>query len=179
MDEDEDEEEIFAPIAWNAELNNLRVGTNILVTAAELAAHPGAKIVPEADAADVPLGWKLDGKPHIGDDGSYVAVLELDEEVLAPKGVGGSAPLTIYPNADGTLTVEAKVSNAVRGFWYSLYSSDELGAEGWSMVTSGYTDGEPSVQQKTDDPPGVGEVRVWIKVKPEEQRRFYKLVVED
>ena len=179
VDEDEDEEEIFAPIAWNAELNNLKVGSNILVSSAELDAHPDAKIVPEPDAADVPLGWKLDGKPHIDDDGNYVAVLELDEEVLAPKGVGGSVPLTIYPNADGTLTVEAKVSNAVRGFWYSLYSSDELGAEGWSMVTSGYTDGEPSVQQKTDDPPGVGEVRVWIKVKPEEQRRFYKLVVED
>ena len=169
---------IKVSVKWNDTLDNLYAGDCVILSKSDVdALPPGTNIV--FDRTSVPLGWKLNGEFGMDGNGNYVVPLALDEEVLAPKGVGGSAPLTIYPNADGTLTVEAKVSNAVRGFWYSLYSSDELGAEGWSMVTSGYTDGEPSVQQKTDDPPGVGEVRVWIKVKPEEQRRFYKLVVED
>ena len=104
-----------------------------------------------------------------------MARLELDEEVLQPRAADGvSSPLTILANGDGTVTVKADVANGVRGFWYSLYATDELGGS-WSLVASGYKDGTPSVQATEDD----RTVSLSIVVEPTDAKKFYKLVVTD
>ena len=107
--------------------------------------------------------------------GDIVATLELDEEVLQPVGLdGASSPLTIVSNGDGTVTVKADVANGVRGFWYSLYATDELGGT-WTVVTTGYQAGNPSVQATVDDVT----VSLSIDVEPTDAKKFYKLVVTD
>ncbi len=108
-------------------------------------------------------------------DGNVVATLELDEKTLQPYGDVAlkSSPLTILSNGDGTVTVKADVANGVRGFWYTLYGSDNLAD--WAPVKTGYVAGTPSDQAKVDD----SMVSVWIKVEPNEAKRFFKLVVTD
>ena len=66
------------------------------------------------------------------------------------------------------------MANGVRGFWYSLYATDELGGS-WSLVASGYKDGTPSVQATEDD----RTVSLSIVVEPTDAKKFYKLVVTD
>ena len=83
-------------------------------------------------------------------------------------------PLTILSNADGTVTVKAAVANGLQGFWYSLFSSDELGGA-WSVVTSGeYVSGVASEQAQQTQA-----VELSIDVDPAEAKRFYKLVVTE
>ncbi len=110
------------------------------------------------------------------DEGNIVATLALDEKTLQPYGdvTLKSSPLTIVSNGDGTVTVRADVANGVKGFWYTLYGSDNL--VDWNPVTEGYmSGGTPSAQAKADNQT----VSVSIDVKPEEAKRFFKLVVTD
>ena len=74
------------------------------------------------------------------------------------------------------MTVEADVANGVRGFWYSLYATDELGGA-WTVVATGYKSGTPSKQAQVDDET----VAVSIDVEPTDakKKKFYKLVVTD
>lgn len=164
-------EEVQLTINWNETMDNLKPGENVLVTAEQAAAFPdGAQV--KVDET-VPAGWKLDGV-ETREDGSVVATLSLDEELLTPlPPEGESTPLTIVNNPDGTVTVKATVANGVRGFWYSLYTAPTLSGD-WKVVESGeYDSGTPSVQMPDES----GEVNISIVVDPAEASRFYKLVV--
>ncbi len=164
-------------IAWNEDLDSgalsgLQAGfTTNLLTAAQ-AEQFGMTVADVAKMLTVPKGFTATVAEDA--DGNIVATLELDEDVLQPVGLdGASSPLTIVSNADGTVTVKADVANGVRGFWYTLYGSDNLAD--WEPVKTGYVDGKPSDQAKVDD----DTVSVWIKVEPNEAKRFFKLVVTD
>lgn len=158
-------------IVWDDALSTLNAhgySTN-LCTVAELNEH-GISVTDIKVTAPKGFKAKIDTV-----DGSVVASLELDEEVLQPVAADGvSSPLTIVSNGDGTVTVKADVANGVRGFWYSLYATDELGGL-WSLVASGYQAGDPSVQATEDD----AAVSVSIDVAPTDAKKFYKLVVTD
>ncbi len=158
-------------IVWDDALSTLNAhgySTN-LCTVAELEAH-GISV--SNIKVTAPKGFKAKVDTV---DGNVVASLELDEEVLQPVAADGvSSPLTILANGDGTVTVKADVANGVRGFWYSLYATDELGGS-WSLVASGYKDGTPSVQATEDD----RTVSLSIVVEPTDAKKFYKLVVTD
>ena len=86
----------------------------------------------------------------------------------------GEQLLTIYSNADGSLTVEAKVANGYKGYYYSLYAANELSGP-WTTVEkaqSGYK-GTGLVQASAD-----GEVDLAITFDPAEVKKFYKVVVD-
>lgn len=159
-------------IEWDAALTTLNAhgySTN-LTTVAELEAH-GLTLANVKVTA--PKGFKA--KLAVDAGGNVVASLELDEDVLRPLAADGrSSPLTILPNADGTVTVKADVANGVRGFWYALYAADDLKGA-WTAVATGSVAGAPCVQAQADDAP----VAVAIDVAPTEARKFYRLVVTD
>jgi len=166
--------EVEVPINWNDSLNNLHSGQYVVLSAEKAKELPAGSTV---TVGEPPLGWKLDGEVHTAPDGSLVVDLVLDEAVLQPKDFdGGEHALTIIPNSDGTVTVKADISNGVRGFWYSLYTSDELVGP-WGAVWSGYEEGTPIRQATSKNSSGV--ITLSIVVRPEEAKRFYKLVVSE
>ena len=86
---------------------------------------------------------------------------------------GVSSPLTIYANADGTLTVEAKIGNAVAGWWYVLKTCDTL--------TGTYVPASPEGSDdvcwalaETD-----GKLELHTTFTPTDAKRFYKVTVEE
>ena len=162
------------PIDWNEDLNNLHSGEFEVLSAAAAKRLPAnAEII----VGEPPLGWKLDGAIKKGKDGSLTASLVLDEEVLTPKAVAGVAsPLTILPAEDGKLLVKAEIANGVKGFWYSLFTADELTGP-WDAVTSGYETGIPVKQAALKE--STGAFTLSIVVDPAETKRFYKLVVTE
>ena len=86
----------------------------------------------------------------------------------------GEQLLTIYANDDGTLTVEAKVANGHKGYYYSLYAANELSGP-WATVEkmqAGY-EGDGLVYATAD-----GEVDLAITFDPDEAKKFYKVVVD-
>jgi hypothetical protein len=99
---------------------------------------------------------------------------DVPEEELIPVPPDGEQLLTIYPNDDGTLTVEAKVANGYKGYYYSLYAANDLSGP-WATVEkaqSGYK-GTGLVQASAD-----GEVDLAITFDPAEVKKFYKVVVD-
>ena len=99
---------------------------------------------------------------------------EPSDEDLVPVAPDGAQLLTIYPNADGTLTVEAKIANGYKGYYYSLYAADALDGT-WATVEkaqSGYS-GKGLKCPKSD-----GEVDLAITFEPTESKKFYKVVVD-
>ena len=93
---------------------------------------------------------------------------------LVPVPPEGANLLTIYPNADGTLTVKAQVANGHKGYWYSLYAADDL-AGPWATVEkaqAGY-EGEGLVRPEAD-----GALELSITFAPDEVKKFYKVVVD-
>lgn len=99
---------------------------------------------------------------------------EPSDEDLVPVPPEGEQLLTIYSNADGSLTVEAKVANGYKGYYYSLYAANELSGP-WATVEkaqSGYK-GTGLVQASAD-----GEVDLAITFDPAEVKKFYKVVVD-
>lgn len=175
VEEEKEEEEVKVelPIAWNEDLDNLHTGEVVLLSAEQASRLPAnAKVT----MGEPPQGWKVEGDLHKAADGSYVATLVLDEEVLAPVAVEGESPLLIAVGADGKLIVKAEVANGVRGFWYSLCAADDLTGP-WSVMSTGYVSGEP-VKQATS-PDGVDALTVAVKVDPQQTKRFYKLIVTE
>ena len=79
-----------------------------------------------------------------------------------------TSPLTIKANADGTLTVEANIGNAVKGWWYVLKTADDLAGP--------YTkaDGADCVKLAEAD----GTLKLSSTFTPTEEKRFYKVTVE-
>ena len=99
---------------------------------------------------------------------------DVPEEDLKPVPPEGEQLLTIYSNADGTLTVEAKIANGRKGYYYSLYAANEL-AGPWATVEkmqTGYA-GTGLVQAPSD-----GKVELAITFDPAEVKKFYKVVVD-
>ena len=99
---------------------------------------------------------------------------DVPEEELNPVPPEGEQLLTIYSNADGTLTVEAKIANGYKGYYYSLYAANEL-AGPWATVEkmqTGYA-GTGLVQAPSD-----GKVELAITFDPAEVKKFYKVVVD-
>ena len=110
--------------------------------------------------------WRLDVAEETGGD--------VSDEELVPVPPDGETLLTIYSNEAGKLTVEAKIANGHKGYWYSLYAADELDGE-WATVEkvqSGY-DGTGLVCPVSD-----GEVELAITFEPSEAKKFYKVVVD-
>lgn len=79
-----------------------------------------------------------------------------------------TSPLTIKANADGTLTVEADIGNAVKGWWYVLKTAGDLAGP--------YTkaDGADCVKLAEAD----GTLKLSCTFTPTEEKRFYKVTVE-
>ena len=153
-------------IEWTNKLDNLSASykTNLCTSAAMSAA---GKTLADLTVT-APKGFKASVAES---DGNVVASLALDEAVLVPALGSG---LTIEPQGDGSVIVQARVVNGVKGFWYGLYSTDTLTGE-WSLVAAGeFTAGVPVEQPQAD-----GEVLVTIAVQPEAAQRFYKLKVTD
>ncbi|MBO7685150.1 MAG: C10 family peptidase, partial [Kiritimatiellae bacterium] len=78
--------------------------------------------------------WEQEVEEETGGD-------EPSDADLMPVPPAGAQLLTIYSNADGTLTVEAKIANGYKGYYYSLYAADELDGT-WATVgkvQSGYS----------------------------------------
>ena len=120
-------------------------------------------------SADTALDWfwVLDVEDDPGGD-------EPSDDELVPVPPEGEQLLTIYSNANGTLTVEAKIANGYKGYWYSLYAADELDGT-WATVEkaqSGYS-GTGLVCPVSD-----GEVDLAITFEPSEAKKFYKVVVD-
>lgn len=153
-------------IEWDASLSNLDTDfTTNLLTKAQFEAM-GKTLDEVAASVSVPKGWKA--KLQQDANGDVVASLELDEDALSLDGT----QLTIASNADGSFTVQADIANGVKGFWYSLYATDDLTGT-WSVVASGeYQAGEPSTQATVD-----AALNLEIQVSPEDSKKFYKVVV--
>ena len=169
----EPDEDTTFDILWNDTLDNLHIGyeTNLL-SKAEM-----EELDVEADdlTVNAPIGWIATVTTN--DDGDAVATLSLDEEALAEA--MDTCTLTIVNNADDTLTVEAKITKGLRGFYYVLYGSDDLVT--WVAVTSDANEsGTPYAQaQGTPDDP-YDSVTLSIVVTPGDTaagaKRFYKVV---
>ena len=170
----EPDESTTFEILWNDTLDNLHVGdvTNLL-SAAEMDAL-GVRDVNELTVI-APEGWIA--TPSLDADGNAIATLSLDEEALSDA--MDTCTLTTVHNADDTLTVEATITEGLRGFWYVLYGSDDLVT--WEAVTSGANEsGKPAAQaQGTPDDP-YDNVTLSVIVTPGDSgagvKRFYKVV---
>ena len=84
-----------------------------------------------------------------------------------------SSPLTIYANADGTLTVEAAVGNAVKGWWYILKTSTAL--SGPYVKAAETAAGDACAVQASAD----GTLLLRTTFVPTATSRFYKVTVEE
>ena len=178
-----DDEPLELELTWSENLNNLQSGDeaaegqNILVAKSAL---PKSFKLADYSAKDVKntlTGWTVTGI-KLDKTGNLVAVLATNDTVLTPKGVGMNAPITITSNGDGTVTVSSTISNAAKGFWYSLFAAEELGGP-WAVVASGeYDSGVPSLQATMDGTLGVdGDLS--IVVSPTDAKRFYRLRVTE
>lgn len=163
-------------LAWADSLDNLAsgddvpAGQNVLVAAADLPANFNLADYSPADVQGVPTGWIVQGL-RLDAAGNLVAVLALDEAVLAPQGVAGASPLSIAVGGDGAVTVSASVSNAAKGFWYALYAAESPSGP-WQPVASA------AVQARQDGALGAGGELAAV-ADPADGKKFYKLVVTE
>ena len=118
---------------------------------------------------DMTLWWVWEREVVEEDSGRE----EKTDEELAPVPPEEKDLLTIYSNADGTLTVEANVFNGYAGYWYSLYAADELDGE-WDIVDNVQVyEGIGWICPEKD-----GEVNLRITFEPSDAKCFYKVVVD-
>lgn len=165
-DEDDDFNYTFA-VEWADTLDNLASGNgNVLAAAADL---PENFDISQVVVTSVPTGWKLTGVEQNA-AGDLVAVLEVDEDALAPAAASGAAaPIVIVRNDDGeTYTVKSDLSNAAKGFWYSIQASADLkGTYAPVKSAQATADGAFTVSKDDVDPGTDG------------TQTFYKLVVTE
>ena len=76
-----------------------------------------------------------------------------------------SSPITIAPNADGTLTLTVAVGNAVAGYWYAVVTDTELDGTFDEVVPRGYALAD------ADGTLDLGE----FLINPTDAKRFYKV----
>ncbi len=85
-----------------------------------------------------------------------------------------NSALVIYPVEGGQLAVETRVSNAVAGYWYSIWSADAVGGP-YSYVSGTYTG---TAKQLVAEP--VPEIlTLKIQFDPGEAAKFYKVYVTE
>ena len=89
----------------------------------------------------------------------------------APEGPEGGVLLTIYPNADGTMTVKAEIANAKKGAWYVLKSAASLTDE-FEPLT------DATAKKKADEEAEAGTLVLESTFSPTDQKRFYKVSAE-
>lgn len=89
----------------------------------------------------------------------------------APEGPEGGVLLTIYPNADGTMTVKAEIANAKKGAWYVLKSAASLTDE-FEPLT------DATAKKKADEEDEAGTLVLESTFSPTDQKRFYKVSAE-
>ena len=93
-----------------------------------------------------------------------------------PEGPDGGSPLTIYPNADGTLTVKAEIGNAVKGWWYVLRTAETVSGEYVPLSAEAAGD---VCKKKADEEDEEGTLVLQSTFTPTEEKRFYKVSVEE
>jgi len=94
-----------------------------------------------------------------------------------PKGADGGSPLTIYSNADGTLTVKADIVNAAKGWWYVLLTAETVSGE---YVPVSATAAEGVFAKKADENDvAPGTLVLQATFTPTEEKRFYKVRVQE
>ena len=89
----------------------------------------------------------------------------LEEPADVPVGTSGEAstPITITPNADGTLTLAVTVGNAVKGYWYAVVTDTDLAG-----------DYETVLKHALAEDDGVLDLGEYI-VDPADEERFFKV----
>ena len=150
------------------------------------------------------VGWALvdeDGKP-LGKEGNGTVtsriVLESDAQLVwlwvsseeeeddpdgpsgqaeEPKGADGGSPLTIYSNADGTLTVKADIVNAAKGWWYVLITAETVSGE--YVPVSAAAAEDVCAKKADDDDVAPGTLVLQSTFTPTEEKRFYKVKVQE
>ena len=93
-----------------------------------------------------------------------------------PEGPDGGSPLTIYPNADGTLTVKAEIGNAVKGWWYVLRTAEAVSGQYVPLEAEA---AEDVCKKKADENDEAGTLVLQATFTPTEEKRFYKVSVEE
>jgi len=93
-----------------------------------------------------------------------------------PEGPDGGSPLTIYPNADGTLTVKAEIGNAVKGWWYVLRTAETVSGE---YVPAEAVAANDVCVKQADEADEAGTLVLQSTFTPTEEKRFYKVSVEE
>ena len=93
-----------------------------------------------------------------------------------PEGPDGGSPLTIYSNADGTLTVKAEIGNAVKGWWYVLRTAETVSGE-YEPVTA--VAAEDVCVKQADESDEAGTLLLQSTFSPNDEKRFYKVTVEE
>ena len=118
-------------------------------------------MTPKADTNDFTWVW------------AKQVVEETRADAVVPTATDGvSSPLTIYANSDGTLTVEATIGNAVKGWWYVLKVADSLSGE--FKPASPVAAEDVCVKLAEAD----GTLKLISTFTPTEEKRFYKVTVE-
>ena len=160
-------------IVWNDGLDNLSVGykTNLI---SEVALGSKGWTLDDL-TVNAPTGWVA---TVALEDGNVVATLARDDAALAAA--MESCELIVTNAANGTLAVEATITNGLRGFRYVLYGSDELDGT-WEPVANGtYESGTPAAQAQGTAENPVDKVELSITVTPGDSaagpKRFYKVV---
>ena len=94
-----------------------------------------------------------------------------------PKGAGDGSPLTIYSNADGTLTVKADIANAAKGWWYVLLTAETVSGEYVPVSATAEEDVCAKKADENDVAPGTLVLQATFT--PTEEKRFYKVRVQE
>ena len=162
------------------------MGESTEVPAVDVSVSLSTNAVTDADGVTWRCtGWTLGGETGVGSvagvslDGPatlswlWEKVVPSEEEPRQPAVVPTAAdlvssPLTIYANADGTLTVEANIGNAVKGWWYVLKTAGDLAGP------YAKADGADCVKLAEAD----GTLKLSFTFTPAEEKRFYKVTVE-
>ena len=79
--------------------------------------------------------------------------------------------LTIVPNGTGLL-VKADITNAVKGWWYSLYTSASLAADGFAVASKAADADVVTAYAEAD-----GALSLSLTVPAGGTQAFYKIVV--
>ena len=158
-------------IQWDNTLDNLSSGySKELMTVAQMDSK-GWTV--DDIHVTAPTGWIASVSAS---GGQVFATLIRDDNAL--QAAMETCNLTVYPNADGTYTVRATIDEALRGFWYVLYGSDDLST--WDVITSGYESGTSAAQGQGTAANPISEVNLSVIVSPGDTgagvKRFYKVV---
>jgi len=163
----------FYDIQWNDDLDNLK--PNKSVDLLPTAAMDAKGWTTDDLVVTAPTGWIA---TVVNAGGMVSARLQRDDAALSSA--METCTLTVYSNDDGTgtYTVQADITEALRGFYYVLYGSNDLVK--WDVITSGSESGTSAAQAQGTAANPVDSVTLYITVTPGDSgagaKRFYKVV---